>query len=59
MQKSERLGRIGWAALVVLLAGILAVLVFGFAAAIYAGLLLTLVALVTLVLLCQGKPASG
>ena len=58
MPETEGLGRTGWAALLVLVLGILAVLVFGFAAAIYIGLLLTFLALVVMVMLCQGEPAS-
>ena len=45
MPETEGLGRTGWAALLVLVVGIVAVLVFGFAAAIYVGLLLTFAAL--------------
>ena len=41
-----------------LVVSIVAVLVFGFAAAIYVGLLLTFAALVIMVMLCQGEPAS-
>ncbi len=58
MPQTERLGRTGWAALLVVVLGVLAVLVFGFAAAIYVGLALTFAALVIMVLLCQGEPAS-
>ncbi|HRY27452.1 MAG: hypothetical protein R3D25_15200 [Geminicoccaceae bacterium] len=58
MPETEGLGRTGWAALLVLVVGIVAVLVFGFAAAIYVGLLLTFAALVIMVMLCQGEPAS-
>ncbi len=58
MPATEGFGRTGWAALLVLLLGILAVLLFGFAAAIYIGLLLTFTALVVMVLLCQGEPAN-
>ncbi len=58
MPQSEGFGRTGWAALLILVLGILAVLVFGFAAAIYVGLALTLAALVIMILLCQGEPAD-
>ena len=58
MPQTERLGRTGWAALLVVVLGVLAVLVFGFAAAIYVGLALTFTALVIMVLLCQGEPAN-
>ena len=58
MPETEGLGRTGWVALLVLVLGILAVVVFGFAAAIYIGLLLTFLALVVMVLLCQGEPAQ-
>lgn len=58
MPATEGFGRTGWAALLVLVLGILAVLLFGFAAAIYIGILLTCVALVVMVMLCQGEPAN-
>ncbi len=58
MPACEGFGRTGWAALLVLVLGILAVLLFGFAAAIYIGLLLTFVALIVMVMLCQGEPAK-
>lgn len=45
-------------ALLILVMSVLAVLVFGFAAAIYLGLALTFAALVIMVLLCQGEPAD-
>ena len=50
--------RAGRVALLILVMSVLAVLVFGFAAAIYLGLALTFAALVIMVLLCQGEPAD-
>lgn len=54
MQATEGLGGIGWCAVAVLLVGILAVVLFGFSAAIYFGLIGTAVALAIMVALCLG-----
>lgn len=54
MPHTEGLGKTGWAALAFLLLGILAVVIWGFGAAIYIGLFGTAVALVIMVLLCLG-----
>lgn len=54
MPETEGLGKTGWAALAFLLVGILAVVVWGFAAAIYIGLIGTAAALVIMVMLCLG-----
>lgn len=59
MPATEGLGPIGWAALGVLVLGILAVVVFGFGAAIYLGLVLTFVALGLMIALCVGDRAPG
>jgi len=54
MPHTEGLGKTGWAALAFLLLGIVAVVIWGFGAAIYFGLFGTAVALVVMVLLCLG-----
>jgi hypothetical protein len=54
MPHTEGLGKTGWAALAFLLLGILAVVIWGFGAAVYIGLFGTAVALVIMVLLCLG-----
>jgi hypothetical protein len=54
MPETEGLGKTGWAALALLVLGIVLVVVFGFAAAIYIGLIGTAALLVVIVLLCLG-----
>ncbi len=54
MPETEGLGRTGWAALGLLLLAIALVVSFGFAAAIYIGLLGTAAAMVIMVMLCLG-----
>lgn len=54
MPETEGLGKTGWAALAVLITCIALVVVFGFSAAIYIGLVGTAAALVIMVVLCLG-----
>ena len=54
MPETEGLGKTGWAALALLVLGIVAVVMFGFAAAIYIGLIGTAVILTVIVVLCLG-----
>ena len=54
MPSTEGLGKTGWAALGLLVLAIALVVYFGFAAAIYIGLVGTAAALVIMVLLCLG-----
>lgn len=54
MPETEGLGKTGWAALGFLLLAIALVVMFGFSAAIYVGLIGTAVALATIVMLCLG-----
>jgi hypothetical protein len=54
MPETEGLGKTGWAALALLLLGILLVVVYGLAAAIYIGLVGTAAVLVLIVVLCLG-----
>jgi hypothetical protein len=58
MPETEGLGKTGWAALALLVLGILAVVVYGFAAAIYIGLIGTAAMLVLIVMLCLGDTIS-
>ena len=59
MPETEGLGKTGWALLGVLVLAIVAVATFGFAAAIYIGLLGTAAALTIMVLLCLGDTISS
>jgi hypothetical protein len=54
MPETEGLGKTGWAALGLLILAIALVVIFGFGAAIYIGLVGTAAALVIMVLLCLG-----
>lgn len=54
MPETEGLGRTGWAALGLLLLAIALVVSFGFAAAIYIGLVGTFAAMAIIILLCLG-----
>jgi len=54
MPETEGLGKTGWAALAILILCIALVVVFGFAAAIYIGLIGTAAAMVIMVVLCLG-----
>ena len=54
MPSTEGLGKTGWAALGLLVLAIALVVIFGFAAAIYIGLVGTAAALAIMVLLCLG-----
>ena len=56
MPETEGLGKTGWAALALLISCIALVVVFGFSAAIYIGLVGTAAALVIMVLLCFDVP---
>lgn len=54
MPETEGLGKTGWAALGLLVVAVALVVMFGFSAAIYAGLVGTAVAMVIIVALCLG-----
>ena len=54
MPETEGLGKTGWAALAILILCIALVVVFGFAAAIYIGLIGTALMLGVIVVLCLG-----
>ena len=58
MPETEGLGKTGWAALAILVVCIALVVVFGFAAAIYIGLVGTAAALVVMVVLCLGDTSE-
>jgi|GEM_PF-1672198 len=58
MPETEGLGKTGWAALAILIVCIALVVVFGFAAAIYIGLVGTAAALVIMVVLCLGDTSK-
>jgi hypothetical protein len=58
MPETEGLGKTGWAALAILVLCIALVVVFGFAAAIYIGLIGTAAALTLMVVLCLGDRAK-
>jgi hypothetical protein len=59
MPETEGLGKTGWAALGLLLLGIGLVAMFGMAAAIYLGLIGTVVAMAIIVVLCLGDTIRG
>lgn len=54
MPETEGLGKTGWAALAILVVCIALVVVFGFAAAIYIGIVGTVAAFAIMIVLCLG-----
>jgi hypothetical protein len=54
MPETEGLGKTGWAALGLLVLAVALVVMFGFSAAIYAGLVGTAAAMAVIIVLCLG-----